>query len=138
MAGAVWIVDDDDSYRELVTLVLEIHCNVAYVRGFAGGAELLQGFAALGAAPLPALVLLDFHMPGMQAPQVLGALRERRVAAPVVVLSGAASPEERGHCLAQGALAFLEKPARSEDLVRLLRELTIAHCAGTAGPRVPS
>jgi CheY-like chemotaxis protein len=138
MLRAAWIVDDDESYRELLALVLETHCGVGCVHGFPGGADLLRAFAALGTAPAPALVLLDFHMPGMQAPQVLRALRERCVEVPVVVLSGAASPEERERCLAEGALAFLDKPARSEDLIRLLRELTTTPGAGTAGRRVPS
>jgi CheY-like chemotaxis protein len=137
MHGAVWVADDDESYRELLALVLELQCEVPAVRGFGGGLELLEAFAMLGAAPPPALVLLDFHMPGMQAPQVLGALSQRCVDAPVVVLSGAATLQERELCLAQGAIAFLEKPARGEDLVRLLRELTTALCAGTAGRRVP-
>lgn len=138
MLDAVWIVDDDESYRELLALVLEAHCDVRSVHGFPGGAEVLHAFAAPGAAPVPALVLLDFHMPGLQAPQVLRALRDRCVEVPVVVLSGAASAEERQRCLAEGALAFLEKPARSEDLIRLLRELTTHLAAGLPGRRVPS
>jgi hypothetical protein len=33
--GSVYVVDDDDGYRELLAIVLETHCGVRAVRGFA-------------------------------------------------------------------------------------------------------
>jgi CheY-like chemotaxis protein len=129
MRKTVWIVDDDAAYRELLALALEIHCDVAAMRAFEDGPDLLEAFAALLDAPPPGLVLLDFHLPCMQAPDVLRALRARGVDVPVAVLSGAASPEERARCLQEGAITFVEKPARYEELVQALRELTT--CAGS-------
>jgi two-component system response regulator FixJ len=131
MQRPVWIVDDDAAYRELLGLALEIHCDVDAIRAFEDGPDLLQAFATLADAPAPGLVLLDFHLPCMLAPDVLRALRTRGIDVPVVVLSGAASPAERALCLEEGAVTFVEKPARYEELVQALRELTTS-----AGSRV--
>jgi CheY-like chemotaxis protein len=118
---SVFVVDDDESYRELVQLTLEDHCGVASVQGFEGAGSLLRHLAQ--AQDAPCMLLLDLHLQGHTGVDLLRQLRSSGIQAPVAFLSGAALPEERAACLAAGAIAFLSKPVAYADLVQALREL---------------
>jgi CheY-like chemotaxis protein len=81
----ILVVDDDDSIRELLALILES-------RGFEvetaeDGEEALD---RLHSRKPPALVLLDLMMPGMDGITFVDELRKRApyAAVPVVVISG--------------------------------------------------
>jgi len=65
-------------------------------------------------------VLLDLHLPGLRGPDLLAALRRLRLAARVVVMTGLDRPGSREACLGAGAAAYVTKPLRREDLLRLL------------------
>jgi DNA-binding response OmpR family regulator len=141
---SVLVVDDDDDYRELVALALHEHCRIEAVRGFGDAASALLHLASEPQAS-PALVLLDLHMPRVDGLDALRQLRSSGHAAPVAFLSSAASPEEQADCLAAGAMAFVVKPARYEDLVqRLVALIGDARAqagtapAGPTGSRSPS
>lgn len=121
--GAVMVVDDDDGYRELLVLALQEHCRVPQVEAFADAGEAVGTLRARPAAALPALALLDLHMPRLDGLGVLRALRAAGVRVPVVVLSGAVTPGERRACLEAGATAVLQKPALFEQLVEVLAGL---------------
>ena len=123
----VFAIDDDESYRALLELVLHTHCGVCDVRTFARGEHAVAALVALPLGERPGLVLLDFHMPGLDGLGVLQALAGAGLRLPVVVLSNAAGPQERDACLAAGARAFLAKPARLEDLATALRALLEQH-----------
>jgi CheY-like chemotaxis protein len=118
----VLVVDDDESYRELVVLTLEDHCGVERVHDFAAGGPLLQHLETSTEAP-PVLALLDLHMPDMDGLQLLHEIRRRAPQLPVAFLSGAAEAREREACLAAGAIAFLLKPVAYADLVSSLHAL---------------
>lgn len=122
MMKSVCVVDDNESYLELVTLTLEDRCGVQEVHGFASGHPLLRHLEANVGVP-PALVLLDLHMPGMGGLELLTRLRRHAPTAPVAFLSGEAADEEREACLAAGAVAFLRKPVAYAELVRALQGL---------------
>lgn len=118
----VFLVDDDDNYRELVQLTLEDDCDVDNVRGFARGGDLLRHLEQ-HPEEVPGLVLIDLHMPEMSGLELLQRLRQRHAGVPVALLSGGVAPEERQACLAAGAIAFLPKPLAYADLVPLLQGL---------------
>lgn len=120
--NSVLVVDDDESYRELIMLTLEDHCGVVEVHGFAGGATLLRHLDTGGCTRI-GLALLDLHMPGMDGLALISEIRQRCPGLPVVLLSGAACAQEREACLAAGAIAFLEKPTAYADLIRSLADL---------------
>jgi DNA-binding NtrC family response regulator len=68
----------------------------------------------------PALMLLDLRMPGETGLELLARL-PRPLPAPVVVLSGEASPAEAVQALKLGATDFVEKPPSPERLLTALR-----------------
>jgi CheY-like chemotaxis protein len=121
----VLVVDDDESYRELLVLTLEDQCGVTQVQGFAGARPLLHHLAGEGEPP--ALVLLDLHMPDMSGLDLMAQVRSIAPRVPVAFLSGAAGPEERAACIAAGAAAFVRKPAAYDDLIQVLQDLVRDH-----------
>lgn len=124
MANAsVWVVDDDDSYRELLALVLQTHCGISAVRTFGRGEDALRELHAAEEDRRPAWMLLDFHLPGIDALGMLEDLRDAGLPVPAAVVSSGASAQERAACERAGAVTFIEKPGRLEDLVRALAPL---------------
>jgi DNA-binding NarL/FixJ family response regulator len=132
----VFAVDDDESYLELLELVLRSHCGVPEVRTFARGDAAVAALRGLPPARQPELLVLDFHMPGLDGLGVLRALGEAGVRLPVLVLSNAGGPQDRAACLAAGARAFLAKPARVEDLAATLRAELAGMAAEVMAPTV--
>lgn len=128
---AVLVIDDDESYRDLVMLTLEDQCGAREVRGFAGARPLLEYLARADRAGV-SLVLLDLHMPDMGGLQLMAEIRKLDARVPLAVLSGAAAAEERAACLAAGAVAFLHKPVVYGELVLALQGLVRAAAGAPA------
>ena len=113
----VLIVDDDDDIRETLEIILAS-------RGFrsvsAGdGAEAL---ALMQAGPLPAVVLLDIMMPGMNGAQFRARqLEDPRLAnVPLIVMSGDSKVDQKAAAL--GKVRCLKKPVDIADLIAAVRE----------------
>jgi DNA-binding response OmpR family regulator len=100
----VLIVDDDEVIRSLLRLTLP---DEGYDLVEAeDGDQALQ----ITAARQPALVLLDWRMPGSSGEDVLAALKQTHPEVPVIVLT--AEPEAKVRTLAEslGADVFMAKP----------------------------
>jgi signal transduction histidine kinase/CheY-like chemotaxis protein len=71
---------------------------------------------------LPALVLLDLHLPDISGDEVLQRLRDDPVTAkiPVVIVSADATPGQIQRLLNAGALAYLTKPIDVAELLGML------------------
>ena len=71
----------------------------------------------------PDVVVVDLHLPGVDGLQILGQLRRRWPALPVIVMTafGGADVEERVRRL--GATGYFDKPFRLEHLVAAIRLL---------------
>ncbi len=67
------------------------------------------------------VVVLDIHMPGMTGIQVLEQLMKRDPAPKVVMLTGGGTIENAVESIKKGAYDFLTKPAKLEDLARMIR-----------------
>lgn len=75
------------------------------------------------------LLVVDVRMPHMDGIEVVRSVRQRATAeeAPVLVMSGAASRDERNDALASGAQDFVEKPFDSSELVLRASNLVKMH-----------
>lgn len=82
----------------------------------------------------PDVVLLDIQMPGGTGVDALKKLKAsvRTSQVPVVVLTGSVGAEEEPTFLAQGAAAFVRKPADADALHE-----TLLRCVNAASPAVP-
>ncbi|QAU33237.1 response regulator [Janthinobacterium sp. 17J80-10] len=82
-----------------------------------------------GGDALPALVLLDWQMPGMDGLAVLRALRQARPQSagaalpPVVILSSSDDPGDIAAAYAAGANSYLRKPVDFEIFAQLVSDL---------------
>jgi len=63
------------------------------------------------------LVITDLRMPFVNGMTLLYAIHEIFPALPVIVLTAFGSPDVRAECLQQGAVAFMEKPVKSQKLI---------------------
>ena len=83
------------------------------------------------------VVLMDCHMPVMDGFDCTRAVRDPAGGAldpgvPILALTANAFPEDAARCLEAGMDAYLAKPARADELVRLVRAWT-----GRRSPHAP-
>ena len=69
------------------------------------------------------MVVLDLTMPGLSGEKVLRAIRGFRPHLPVLIASGYATVHDQSSWVAAGAVGFLAKPYRIQDLAAKLREV---------------
>jgi DNA-binding NarL/FixJ family response regulator len=69
------------------------------------------------------LILLDLMLPGTNGLGLLGVLRKRFPAIPVVILSAMEDPDTVSRAMKQGASGFVPKSASSETLIDGLRQV---------------
>ncbi len=67
------------------------------------------------------VVVLDIHMPGMSGIEVLEKLKQRDPAPKVIMLTGGGTIENAVESIKKGAYDFLTKPAKLDDLSRLIK-----------------
>lgn len=104
----ILVIDDDRASRRMLARALD---EVGYTcRESSGGVEALEMLHA----EVPALLLLDFHMPQLNGAQVLSRLRADGNPAiaqlPAIMLTGDGGEESEVLCLEAGANDFVTKP----------------------------
>jgi len=114
----VLLVDDDEDVRILMTRMLR-KAGVAQARAVAGGQEALE---ALGAEPLPDLVVLDQNMPGLDGVQTLALIRGLYPDLPVLISSGQPGIQE-WPCFKQPNVAVISKPFTLGEVLDKLARL---------------
>jgi two-component system nitrogen regulation response regulator NtrX len=111
MKAVVLIVDDEAGVRSALSGVLR---DEGYtVDAVESGEACLDRVAR---APYDVIVL-DIWLPGMDGLATLARLRERRVDAPVVMISGHGNIESAVRAIKMGAFDFVEKPLSLEKTV---------------------
>jgi len=108
------VIDDDTSVRRSVSNLLG---SLGFSVQSYGSAE---EFLEQGAAGIDRLVL-DLKLPGMSGLELLDRLRGTEASLRVVLLTAHGDDETRRRALALGAVAFLSKPFRTEELVTAVR-----------------
>jgi FixJ family two-component response regulator len=108
------IVDDDDALRNSLD-------NLLRSAGFrAHGFASAEAFLRSDQARETACLILDVRMPGMNGLE----LQRQMVAAnwqlPIIFITSHTDDEARARALAAGAVAFLYKPCREDDLLHAI------------------
>lgn len=132
MTHTVLVVDDNPEFLDVARRLLggvQPDVTVHTVHSATDALAFLTRRAPYGDAPRPAFVVLDFRLPDMDAPELLGHVRAVATLAdlPILVLSQAGWPEDARAALAAGASAFVVKPSRAGALRRVLREFWNRH-----------
>ncbi len=107
----VHVIDDDAAVRQ--SLVFLLASSGLAVRAYASAAAFLD---ALGAVQ-PGCVLTDVRMPGMSGLDLQRELLARRIALPVIVMTGHGDVPMAVAAMKQGAVDFVEKPFSAETIL---------------------
>ena len=110
----ILIVDDDDSVRDVISVLLR---EEGYNCATAAGAEQALDLAAEEDTPL---VISDMKMPGKDGIWLLEQLRERHPDTSIIMLTGYGDTESAVDCLRRGAVDYLLKPPKLTDLIRAI------------------
>ncbi len=117
--GIVYVVDDDEAFRDSVAWLLQT--NGYQARLFADGDSLLKEIKP-GVGGPPRCIVLDVRMPGMSGPEVQEVLRERGLDVPVVFVTAHADVPIAVNAIKRGAFDFIEKPFAESDLLKRIEE----------------
>jgi PAS domain S-box-containing protein len=114
---SILVVDDDTESLALLTGLLSAE---GYQVRPANSGQLALASLATG---LPQLILLDIRMPGIDGFEVCRRLKayDETRDIPLIFLSAAREVEERVHGLGLGAVDFVTKPFRREELLARVR-----------------
>lgn len=112
----VYIVDDDPAARDSVASLVRAKGHP--VEAFASA----EDFIAYCTPETRGVVIADVRMPGMGGFDLLESLRSRRVLLPVIVITAFADVPTAVKAMHRGAVTFLEKPCREEELAAAIDE----------------
>lgn len=113
--ATVFIVDDDSAVRDSHMLMIEqegIH-----VETYCSGEEFLDAFQN----PSPGCAIVDIRMPGMDGIQLQQELNHRNIQLPVIFLTGHGDIPMSVKAIKAGAVDFLTKPVKRENLLSSVR-----------------
>ena len=111
MPLAVHIVDDDEGMRRTIARIVGA---AGYpVHEYSSG----DAFLAEAASAAPGCVVLDLDMPGVGGLRVQQILSERQIALSVLILTGHGDVGAAVEALKGGAVDFLQKPFRRQQLI---------------------
>jgi two-component system CheB/CheR fusion protein len=105
------VVDDEYFVREDIFNILD-ECGWL-VKSYASCEDFVIGHQTTHSACL----VLDIHLPGMGGLALLRHMRDMADTTPVIVVSGSSAIDEAVRSMKKGALDFIEKPVRGEQLV---------------------
>lgn len=114
MAPRILIVDDDESVRDVISVLLK---EEGYNCVVASGAEMALDVAAAEETPL---VISDMKMPGRDGMWLLENFRAKYPDTSVIMLTGYGDTEAAVDSLRKGAVDYLLKPPRLTDLIRAI------------------
>ena len=117
----VFVVDDDADVRESVQELLE---SVGLLSQSFGTA---QEFLAAGRSDGPSCLILDVRLPGISGLELQHELKRGRISIPIIFLTAHADVPMSVKAMKSGAVEFLTKPFRQQDLLDAVqRSLTRA------------
>jgi FixJ family two-component response regulator len=114
-ACRVYIVDDDDSFRNSLARVLKTAGLTS--TGYRSAGEYLLAEPA----DVASCLLLDLCMPGPSGLELLDALAQRETSPPVILVTAYGDVSASVHAIKSGAVDFLTKPVTSVRLLECVR-----------------
>jgi FixJ family two-component response regulator len=131
--NTVFIIDDDPSVRDALTLLLSLqgHACAAFASAEDFLAALKPGWQGC--------LILDIRMPGMSGLQLQSLLNEQGVQLKTILITAHGDVSAARQAFRAGAVDFLEKPFDTEQLLRsvgdALQDIGTADAAAVAADR---
>ena len=117
MDALVYLIDDEFSVRDSLTLVLE---SVGLrVKSFESAEDFLKNYNN----EYPSCLILDVKMPCMSGLELQEELLKRNISIPIIFISGHAGISQSAKAFRAGAVDFLEKPFDHEVLLARITEV---------------
>ena len=116
---SIWIVDDDQSIRFVLEKAL-LRENLP-TRSFTSPREVLQALDLVGADDGPQILVSDIRMPGGSGLDLLGKVKERLPALPVIIMTAFSDLDSAVSAFQGGAFEYLPKPFDLPKAVELIR-----------------
>ena len=114
----VFVVDDDPSIRESLSLLLS---SAGYgVEAFASAKVFLE--SERGTPECPACLVLDVKMPGLSGLDLQKELKSRNTIIPIIFITGHGDIPMSVQAMKKGAADFLSKPFDDSDLLDAVKE----------------
>ena len=115
--STVFVVDDDPSIRESLSLLLR---SAGYgVKTFAAAKDFLESEPG---TPAPACLVLDVKMPGLSGLDLQKELKSRNITIPIIFITGHGDIPMSVQAMKTGAVDFLPKPFDDDDLLEAVKE----------------
>ena len=111
----VLVIDDDASMREAISRLL--HAIGLTVRTFGSARE----FLGTRLPDIPACVVLDVRLPDLSGLDLQREMVERGIHVPVIFITGHGDIQMSVQAMKAGAVEFLTKPFRDQELVDAVR-----------------
>jgi FixJ family two-component response regulator len=112
----IFLVDDDDSFREALRRLLTS-------AGFQVEAfPTAQAFLAARRPDVPCCLVLDVQLPGLGGLDLQRELHAADAMLPIIFLTGYGDIPMSVHAMKAGAVEFLTKPVRQQDLLDAIRQ----------------
>ena len=115
--ATVFLIDDDDSVRRALARL--IRSTGRHVRPFASAREFLENGPQVDG---PACLVLDVCMPGLNGLDLQHELKKANAFHPIVFITGHGDIPMSVTAMKEGAVDFLPKPVRDEDLLRSVNQ----------------
>lgn len=123
----VYVIDDDESIRELLIWLMKR--NAIRAEAFPNARSFLKAYRP----GVPGCLILDLYMPGMSGLDLQQYLKEAGIEMPVIFLSGRADVPKAVLAVKSGAIDFIEKPFDYRQIVDLVRECIRRDASSRAG-----
>ena len=114
--STVYVVDDDVSVRDAICGLLRSVGLTA--RTFGSTREFMEKYTSDG----PRCLVLDVRLPGSSGLEFQGELTAANIALPIVFITGHGDIPMSVRAMKAGAIQFLTKPFREQDLLDAVRE----------------
>ncbi len=111
----VFVVDDDASMREAISRLL--HTIGLTVRTFGSARE----FLGARLPDIPACVVLDVRLPDLSGLDLQREMVERGIHVPIIFITGHGDIQMSVQAMKAGAVEFLTKPFRDQELIDAVR-----------------
>jgi FixJ family two-component response regulator len=121
VSAKILIVDDETNVRLNYRITLETEGHEIFEAASAANALEQMVERTVG------LAILDMRMPGMDGLDLLAKMREVGIPVPVIIVTAYSDVPHAVKAMKLGAIDFLQKPLRPEDLRRIVAEILKRH-----------